>query len=337
MDKDARAIRGWELLGFGFAELGTVTPLPQAGNPRPRLWRLPQEQALINCLGFPSAGMEVVARRLRRLRARGVRIRLGISLGPNRTTPREHVARDYQALIEHLAPLADFVVINLSSPNTPGLRELQGAHEIRSLLGAILEAKAAASNHAQIRAGFLSNRPTEVVQPTVQTAASAQDPIPIKREAVSVRDSISDINCPLLVKLGPDMEQSALEHACDALLEMKVDGVVACNTTTARSSLVARQVPEGGLSGQPLTLRARKVIRTIYRRTHGQLPIVGVGGISAAADAYAHIGAGASLIELYTGLVFQGPALVAQIKRELCTLLTRDGFKSIAEAAGTQA
>ena len=338
MDKDARAVGGWQWMGFGFAELGTVTPLAQPGNPRPRLWRLSQEQALVNRLGFPSAGMEVVARRVKRLRARGLGIRLGISLGPNKTTSREHVARDYQTLIGRLAPLADFIVVNLSSPNTPGLRELQGAREMRELLEAMLEARTAALSLAQVRAGGASAQTVVPVHPPAPApeAASRQDAAPRAAKAVPGQSSTQGRICPLLVKLAPDLEQGALERACDVLVELSVDGVVACNTTTGRDAIERHGVPEGGLSGQPLKARARQVIRAIYWHTHGRLPIIGVGGVGGAADAYAHIRAGASLVELYTALVFEGPALITQTKRGLCALLRRDGFNSIADAVGTQ-
>jgi dihydroorotate dehydrogenase len=337
MDKDARAVSGWEWLGFGFVELGTVTPRPQAGNARPRLWRLVEEQALINRLGFPSAGMEVVARRVARIRARGARIRLGISLGPNKTTSKEDVPRDFQTLIARMAALADFIVVNVSSPNTPGLREFQAAQEMRSLLATILAARSAALSGGSTPTIPVSGPPASSVQPTASASSAVSDATRLEAPAASTQHLPDRPICPLLVKLAPNLEQGALEQTCDVLLELGVDGVVACNTTTARDALRRGDVPEGGLSGQPLKLRAREMIRAIYRHSQGRLPIVGVGGIGSVADAYAHIAAGASLVELYTALVFEGPALVARIKGELCALLRRDGFKSIAEVVGSQA
>jgi dihydroorotate dehydrogenase len=339
MDKDARAVGGWRWMGFGFAELGTVTPLPQPGNPRPRLWRLVHEQALINQLGFPSAGMEVVGRRLKRLRRSDLGIKLGISLGPNKTTARERVAKDYSALVARLAPLADFIVVNLSSPNTPGLRELQAAHEMRGLLAAILESRSAAfTKHKPVPLGLISDRtatPPECM--LAHKTASGEQQVPsVPRVASGERCEPYGVR-PLLVKLAPDLDLGALERACDTMLELGVDGVVACNTTSSRDVIENQSLPAGGLSGQPLKARARQVIRAIYRHTQGRLPIIGVGGIGCAEDAYGHICAGASLVELYTALVFEGPTLVARVKRGLCGLLRRDGFSSIAEAVGTQA
>ncbi len=284
MDKDALAAGAWQSLGFGFIELGTITPRPQPGNPRPRVWRLPEHRALINRLGFPSKGMERVARRIAENREQGLKVRVGINIGPNKDTPAEKVPDDYAALADTLGPLADFMVINLSSPNTPGLRAFQSPERLREIRRAL--------------------------------------------DASAVR------RAPLLVKLSPDIDAAEIGPLCDAIVELGFSGIVATNTTLARAEVGIKSDHEGGLSGLPLRERARAAIRTIRRRVGREFPVIGVGGIAGADDAYGHIRAGANLIELYTGLVFEGPALIASINRGLASLLRRDGFRSISEAVG---
>lgn len=286
MDKDARAVRAWNALGFGFAEFGTITPRPQAGNPRPRMWRLPEYRALINRLGFPSEGIEAVAPRIERARRAGMRMRIGVNIGPNKETPPEKVAEDYAALIRRAGALADFVVVNLSSPNTPGLREFQAPERMRAVVAAIRAAGSGA-------------------------AAS-----------------------PLVIKIAPDLESEMLREICAAALELDLDGIVATNTTLERERAGVVSTLPGGLSGDPLKLRAREVVARVREYTNGRVPIIGVGGVAAAEDAYAHIRAGASLVELYTGLVYHGPGAVDAIKQELVRLLIRDGFRSIGDAVG---
>jgi dihydroorotate dehydrogenase len=290
MDKDIRAVAGWQAVGFGFAELGTVTPLAQPGNPRPRLWRLPEHRALVNRLGFPSAGMEAAARQLQRLRRGGLKIRLGLNLGPNKDTPQERVAADYAALVARLGAMADFIVINVSSPNTPGLRDWQSAARLAPLMR------------------------------------------PILAEAIKLTP-----RRPVLVKLGPDLNAPVLASVCEAVSVNGVDGLVACNTTTAREAVGVRTEYEGGLSGAPLKARARATVAEIRRRTGGRMPIIGVGGVSSGEDAYGLISAGANLVELYTGLVYEGPDVVRQIKEGLLELLARDGLSSIGQAVGSAA
>ena len=285
MDKDAVAIRGWETLGFGFAELGTITPRPQAGNETPRVWRIPERRALINRLGFPSEGMDEIALRIARIRKAGVSIRLGLNFGPNRDTPPEAVTADYAALMERLGPLADFIVINVSSPNTPGLRNWQSPEKISELFAAIRE----------------------------KAGESAR---------------------PVLVKISPDLERNELFRICETALELGVDGIVACNTSIAREALGVSSPHPGGLSGRPLLIRARELIRDIHTHTRGKIPIVGVGGVATAEDAWLHIRAGASIVELYTALIYEGPGVAERIKSGLADLLRRDGFRSIGEAVG---
>ncbi|HXZ88710.1 MAG TPA: quinone-dependent dihydroorotate dehydrogenase [Candidatus Binataceae bacterium] len=286
-DKDARAVAAWNTLGFGFAEIGTITPRPQAGNPPPRMWRIPEHRALINRLGFPGEGMEAVAPRIERARGRMLRMRIGLNFGPNKDRPPELVAADYAALMGRLGGLADFVVVNLSSPNTPGLREFQAPERIR----AIVEAIRAEGEHAP----------------------------------------------PLLVKIAPDLEPPMLREIGAAAIELSLGGIVATNTTLKREEVGMRSNLEGGLSGEPLRARAREVIAQVYSDTRGRIPIIGAGGIMNAEDAYAHIRAGASLVELYTGFVYGGPRAVREIREGLPRLLARDGFRSISDAVGSAA
>jgi dihydroorotate dehydrogenase len=290
MDKNAVAVRAWHALGFGFAELGTITPRPQPGNPRPRVFRLAENHALINRLGFPSDGMDAVAFRIARLRQGGIPIRLGLNFGPNKETAADDVGADYAAAMRTLGAFADFVVINVSSPNTPGLRNWQSPDRMRAIFEAIA---------AEIQPG--ARRP------------------------------------PILIKLAPDLSESDLAAICEAAPDIGFDGIVATNTTLAREEVGVSSDEAGGLSGAPLRDRARNVIRAIYRRCGARIPIVGVGGIASAQDAYGHIRAGASIVELYTGMIYEGPALIGEIKRGLVGLLRRDGFRSIGEAVGVDA
>jgi dihydroorotate dehydrogenase len=289
MDKDAIAIGAWQSFGFGFAELGTITPRPQPGNPKPRVFRLPDHHALINRLGFPSEGMAAVAPRIEKVRRDGTRIRLALNFGPNKDTPVEKVAADYAALMTRLGALADFIVINVSSPNTPGLRNWQSPERMRELFAAMEQ------SHTERR------RP------------------------------------PMLLKVAPDLDDATLDAICDTAMTLHLDGIVVCNTTLRREEVGVTSTEQGGLSGRPLRDLARDRIASVYRRTEGKLPIIGVGGIMNADDALGHIRAGASLVELYTGLIYEGPGLIATMKKELANLLRRAGFRSISDAVGSAA
>jgi dihydroorotate dehydrogenase len=293
LDKDAAAVAVWQMIGFGFAEVGTITPRPQPGNPRPRLWRLPEHKALINRLGFPSLGMESAAPRMARLRSHGLKLRLGVNLGPNKETPPERVADDIAALAHRLGPLADFIVINISSPNTPGLRDWQAPDLLRHLVGQ----------------AFPGRSPVD-----------ASTPWP-----------------PVLIKIAPDLDTVQLGEICRAVMDLRLDGIVATNTTIAREAVGVSSGYPGGLSGQPLKSRARAVISEVYRHTEARIPIIGVGGVASAEDAYRHLCAGASLVELYTGLIYEGPRLPAAIKEGLAELMRRDGHSSIAQVVGKTA
>ncbi|HKD70409.1 MAG TPA: quinone-dependent dihydroorotate dehydrogenase [Candidatus Binataceae bacterium] len=295
LDKDAAAMALWQRLGFGFAEAGTITPRPQPGNPRPRLWRLPEHRALINRLGFPSLGMEVARGRLAGLRERGLKLRIGVNIGPNKETPPERVADDIAAMAARLGPLADFIVINVSSPNTPGLRDWQAPDHLRTLVARAFPTRTG------LAAGAPPHKP------------------------------------PLLIKIAPDLESKQVGEICATIIDLGLDGIVATNTTIARDAAGVRDDHPGGLSGAPLKARARQLIGEIYRGTDGKIPIIGVGGIANVDDAYGHICAGASLVELYTGLIYEGPGLPGSIKNGLLALLRRDGRRSIAEAVGSAA
>jgi dihydroorotate dehydrogenase len=284
-DKDARVSDAMLQLGFGFVEVGTVTPRPQPGNPKPRLFRLEQDQAVINRMGFNSGGLDALCERLwRRIRS-GI---IGINLGKNRDT--NDAACDYAAGILRAARLADYLVVNVSSPNTPGLRELQH----RAMLGSLLA------------------------------------------RLISVREE-TGCRVPLLLKIAPDLTPEERLDIAQVALDSGIDGLVVSNTTVERPpGLLSRHAHEvGGLSGRPLFAPSTALLADMYRLTQGRLPLIGVGGIASAEDAYAKIRAGASLVQLYTALVFRGPDLVNQIKTGLAMLLRSDGFASIAEAVGT--
>ncbi|MFO3795755.1 MAG: quinone-dependent dihydroorotate dehydrogenase [Anaerolineales bacterium] len=269
-DKDALAVRGLAALGFGHIEIGTVTLRPQAGNPPPRLFRLIEDEALINRLGFPSQGAVVVSNRLMKLRKSRQRLPiLGVNLGKNRETPLEEALQDYLELMRIFAPLADYLVINVSSPNTIGLRRLQGAEMLRSLLW-----------------GLQGERRKMTVTP------------------------------PLLVKLAPDLEQGELEDAIGIILETGIEGVILTNTTVARPPLRSRYATEsGGLSGAPLAERSRQMLAWVARQAGNRLGIISVGGIMSAEEAKRRLELGAHLVQIYTGLIYRGPALIAEIVR----------------------
>ena len=288
-DKDARCPDAAAKLGLGFGEAGTVTPEPQPGNSRPRLFRLRRERALINRYGFNSAGLDIVAVRLKRWRrTNGAHpCPLGINIGVNKQSADP--ARDYAAGLTRVAALADYVAVNVSSPNTPGLRAWQAGDALHRLLAALADAQA-----------HLDRAP------------------------------------PILLKLAPEIDDEALAALLEAITDAPIAGLILTNTTTARPpGLVSRRrQEEGGLSGPPLAPRALEVVRRAYALSGGRLPLVGVGGIDSAEAAYARIRAGASLIQLYTALVYRGPRLVGEITQGLARLLAADGFASLAEAVG---
>jgi dihydroorotate dehydrogenase len=286
-DKDAEAIAGAFGLGFGFVEVGTITPEPQPGNPRPRVFRLAEDKAVINRYGFNSKGMAAAAERLDAFRAAYPKAPgpVGVNLGKNRES--QDAAEDYAAGAARLAPFADYLAINVSSPNTPGLRALQGPKELAGIVG------------------------------RVRGALRGQAP-------------------PLMLKISPDLGEDDRAAVAQAAAELKLDGLIVANTTVSRPpGLRSRNKAQaGGLSGAPLMDLSTEVLADMHRRTAGRIPLIGVGGIASGADAYAKIRAGASLVQLYTALVYEGPGLVARIKRELAALLRRDGHANIEAAVG---
>jgi dihydroorotate dehydrogenase len=294
MDKDAQAIDAFLALGFGHVELGTITLRPQLGNPRPRIWRVPACAALINSMGFPSAGAQVVAARMQRRmeRFKSTQGLIGLNIGKNKDTPLERAAEDYEALVQTFAGIGDYFAINISSPNTAGLRDLQ-----------------------------LADRLSHLVRRTVAAAMRAEGS---RRK-------------PVLIKLAPDLDDHELEPIAQAALDGGADGLIATNTTTTRPSFfsAAQQQLPGGLSGPPLRQRATEVVRLLYRVVGSRLPIIGVGGISSAEDVLERIRAGASLVQLYTALVYQGPSLPGHILRQLSEVADVEGWGSIDELVGT--
>ena len=293
MDKGQVLVPAWFRLGFGFVEVGTVTPRPQPGNPRPRLFRLPDHRAIVNRMGFNNPGAARVARRLARLpRQPGP---VGVNLGRNKDTPNDRAADDYVASFRALAPHADYAAINVSSPNTPGLRALQEGSELRKL---------------------------------VEAVARARDEL----------HRSSGRRVPLLVKVSPDEAPERLDAVADAAIAGGADGLIATNTTLSREGVAGhpRAAEEGGLSGEPLRETAERACARLFLRAGGRVPIVGVGGIATAEDAYRRIRAGASLLQLYTALVYQGPSAARDIQDGLVRLLERDGL-TLAGAIGIDA
>jgi dihydroorotate dehydrogenase len=272
-DKDGLGLHGLSCLGFGHLELGTVTPEAQKGNPRPRIFRLPEDQALINRMGFPNAGAKKLLQRLRQGRPEGVVV--GVNIGKGVNTPIEAADQDYLHLMRDFFEISDYLAINVSSPNTIGLRRLQARDHLERLLRLLVQEKSAL-------------------------------------KSATTRD------VPLLIKLAPDLSDEELEDAIQVIIEAGLDGVIATNTTLSREGLRSRNKDEtGGLSGKPLRLRSVEVVAKISLLTKGKLPIIGVGGISSTRSAKAMLDAGASLIQLYTGLVYQGPGIVKRILKGL--------------------
>lgn len=290
LDKNGQAVRGFSSIGFGFMEVGTVTPKGQPGNEQPRLFRLPPDEALINRMGFNNEGAEAMARRLAGLKER--RIPVAVNIGKNKVTPNEDAHRDYEACIRELFPYGDFFVVNISSPNTPDLRSLQHGSELSSLLEAVMNEM---SRQAQIHG---------------------------KQKSV-------------LVKIAPDVSNEELEFMVDTISRSGVSGIIATNTTLSRDGLSHGNAKEtGGLSGKPLRERSTEIVSRIYQQTHGALPIIGSGGIFTAQDAYDKIRAGASLVEIYTALIYEGPEVNRRLHAGLRELLKRDGYAHISEAVG---
>ncbi len=309
-DKDGRIHPALFALGFGFVEIGTVTPRPQEGNPRPRLFRLREDHAVINRMGFNNQGAWKMAERLV---ANTLKIKsadadifelsedypaniasgmLGINIGKNKDTSLEKATDDYVSALSTLHPFAEYFTLNISSPNTEDLRNLQEKEALRILL----------------------------------------DSVCARRDEL---DRNHSRNTPLLVKLAPDLDGDALENSVHVIQEFSIQGVIATNTTVERPELKSKNRTEtGGLSGKPLQKRSTAMIRTLFAELGADIPIIGVGGIFNGADAYEKIRAGAAAVQIYTALIYEGPGLVRKVKEELANLLESDGYKSVSEAVG---
>ena len=302
-------------LGFGFVELGGVVPRPQPGNPRPRVFRLERDAAIINRYGLNSDGLAAVRPRLaRRQRRPGV---VGVNIGANRDAA-DRIA-DYEACVAALAGTVAFLTVNVSSPNTPGLRDLQGERFLDDLLARVLEARSAADARAGTRTA-------------ISTVTTDADP--------GTADACAGARTAILLKIAPDLEPGALDALVATALRRGVDGLIVANTTVARpatlrEAALAREA--GGLSGRPLFGPSTRLLAEAFLRVEGRVPLVGVGGIDSAEAAWTKIRAGASLIQLYTALVYQGPGLIGDIKRGLVRQLEADGLASVAAAAGRDA
>ncbi len=282
-DKDGVAADGMHRFGFGFGEIGTLTPLPQAGNPRPRLFRLARDRAVINRMGFNNGGQEAAIARLA-ARPRAPDYVLGINIGANKDAADR--MEDYARGVRAMAPLADYLAVNISSPNTPGLRALQDRAALDALLARVMAAR-------------------------------------------------GDGAPPLFLKVAPDLEPADIDDICELALAHRLDALIVSNTTISRPRLRSAQANEaGGLSGAPLQPLALQRLRDFRTRLGNLLPLIGVGGIASGAQAYERIRAGASLIQIYSAMVYEGPYLAARINAELAALLRRDGFANVAEAVG---
>lgn len=274
-DKNAAYLRELETLGFGSVEIGTVTPLPQPGNDQPRVFRLPKDKGLINRMGFNNEGVKAAAERLRAYRGHGSKLIIGGNIGKNKVTPNEDAWKDYEICFRELADCVDYFVVNVSSPNTPGLRALQEKESLRQIL-----------THLQV----INNE--------------RQQPL------------------PLLLKIAPDLGNGELDDVADLALEIKLDGLVVSNTTISREGLTTdaekvKAMGAGGLSGAPVRQRSTEVLKYIIAKTNGRIPVIASGGIFTAADAKEKIGAGACLVQVWTGFIYEGPAIAKKIATSL--------------------
>jgi dihydroorotate dehydrogenase len=292
-DKNARYLRELEALGFGFVEIGTVTPLPQAGNEKPRLFRLPEDNALINRMGFNNDGVKVIAERLRKwqstvgsrqlaanrqLPTAGCRLIIGGNIGKNKITPNEDAWKDYEICFKEIHPYVDYFVVNVSSPNTPGLRELQEKGSLRKIL--------------------------------------------LHLQMINNGKALSK---PIFLKIAPDLSREQIDDVIDLALEIKLDGIVATNTTISRDGLTAMpgklaEMGAGGLSGKPLKEKSTEIVEYIHQKSGGQIPLIASGGVFTGADAMEKLNAGASLVQVWTGFIYEGPGIVKKIMSQLNNL-----------------
>lgn len=310
-DKNGMVVNQLASLGFGYVEVGTVTFRPQKGNDRPRLFRLPEDKALINRLGFNNDGAEVVAARLKKLRRRCV---VGVNIGRNKYVPNDEAVENYLASFDLVHDVADYIAINISSPNTPNLRELQQGENLEELLKALQDRNRVLS--ARILSPGLSRQIAEAVPPERATQNSK----------------------PLLVKIAPDLNENEIESIVDICLRHGIAGIIATNTTISRENTKTTGVARlgaGGLSGKPITRRSNEVISSVFRYSKGKLPVIGVGGIFTADDAFAKIAAGASLLQAYTGFVYSGPAFARTVNEGLLNILKTKGFPDLNAGVGS--
>jgi dihydroorotate dehydrogenase len=293
-DKNAEVYHALAALGFGFVEVGTITPIAQSGNPRPRLFRLPQHQAIINRMGFNNYGAYAASQNL--VDYAYADIPIGINIGKNKATPNEEAAGDYVKCLDMLYPYGHYFVINVSSPNTPNLRDLQETENLRALI-------------REIRAKALD------------------------MEMRGVKSK------PILLKVAPDMTDEQMTDVVRAAVAEGVAGIIATNTTLSREAVKDHALAEeaGGLSGKPLESRSTAWVKEIYQEVGEKVPIIGVGGIFNGDDAYRKIRAGASLVQVYTGMAYQGPGIAKMINKRLLKLMERDGFTHVSEAVGVDA
>lgn len=290
-DKNAEVYHALAAMGFGFVEVGTITPVAQSGNEKPRLFRLVEDSAVINRMGFNNEGAEAAKILLESYKTAGIPI--GVNIGKNKVTPNEEAASDYEKCLDVLYRYGHYFVINISSPNTPNLRDLQEIESLQQLISSIQK----------------------------------------KKQELEAKGAMQK---PVFLKVAPDMTDEQMHDVIHTAVEEGLAGIIATNTTLSRDGLVSRTSAEeaGGLSGLPLKDRATAWVREIYQEIGGQLPIIGVGGIFTGDDAYEKILAGASLVQVYTGMIYQGPGIVKSINLRLLELIKRDGFSHISEAVG---
>jgi dihydroorotate dehydrogenase len=328
-DKNAKYLNELEALGFGFVEIGTVTPLPQAGNDKPRLFRLPKDKALINRMGFNNDGVEIIASRLTDWREKTVvnselsigapansvthspftihhsRLIIGGNIGKNKVTPNEDAWKDYEICFKALHPYVDYFVVNVSSPNTPGLRELQEKESLRKIL----------TNLQQLNSSIVNGQSSMMNSELSIGELEHKKP----HSLLTIHDSRLK---PILLKIAPDLTQEQIDDVIDLAMEIKLDGLVATNTTISREGLRAnssklQQIGAGGLSGLPVRKRSTEVVAYIHQKTNGQIPIIASGGIFTGEDAKEKLAAGASLVQVWTGFIYEGPGIVKNICRSL--------------------
>lgn len=283
-DKNAEVAQNLINLGFGFSEVGTVTPYPQPGNPKPRIFRLKDDEAIINRLGFNSGGFDQVKSRLRKINDTII----GVNIGANKDS--KDFSEDYIKGIKFFSTLASYITINISSPNTPGLRNLEILENLDVLLDKINN---------------------------------------LDKEDLFIKT-------PILLKISPDLNSDNLKYLCERVLSSKIDGLIVSNTTIARDSIADNIDQSGGLSGKPLFKSSTQQLRRVFKYTNGRIPLIGVGGIDSAEKAYEKIKNGASLVQLYTGLVYNGPNLIKDINKNLSSLIKDDGYNNISEAVGAE-